>query len=188
LTELLNKKGATLVDLLERVLDKGLIINADLVISVSGIPLVGVNLRAALAGMKTMLKYGLMADLDRRIREHYRVRCAGARPALKLLEDEAVMLRMMGSYLYEEGIMRMWRVGYLYLTNRRLLLFRMEPPEKLLEVPLEDIKGIEVAEAERLGWKRKEIILRMRDKTVLIHGEDVDELEEALLAAVGCKA
>lgn len=59
---------ATLVDLLDRVLDKGLIINADLIVSVAGIPLLGVNLRAALAGMETMLKYGIMQAWDERTR------------------------------------------------------------------------------------------------------------------------
>jgi len=61
---------ATLVDLLDRILDKGLVINADIVISVAGIPLIGINLRAALAGMETMLKYGLMKDLDESIRTY----------------------------------------------------------------------------------------------------------------------
>lgn len=55
---------ATLSDLIDRVLDKGIIINADIVISLAGVPLVGVNLRAALAGMETMIKYGLMQDYD----------------------------------------------------------------------------------------------------------------------------
>jgi len=59
---------ATLVDLLDRVLDKGLVINADLIISLAGVPLIGVNLRAALAGMDTMLKYGVMEDWDYRTR------------------------------------------------------------------------------------------------------------------------
>jgi len=59
---------ATLVDLLDRVLDKGLVINADLIISLAGVPLIGVNLRAALAGMETMLEYGLMKDWDARTR------------------------------------------------------------------------------------------------------------------------
>jgi len=57
-------RHATLIDLLDRVLDKGLVINADIIISVAGIPLLGVNLRAALAGMETMLKYGMMKDWD----------------------------------------------------------------------------------------------------------------------------
>ena len=59
---------ATLVDLLDRVLDKGLVINADLIISLAGVPLIGVNLRAALAGMETMLEYGLMKEWDARTR------------------------------------------------------------------------------------------------------------------------
>lgn len=57
-------RRATLSDLLDRVLDKGIILNADLVISLADVPLIGVNLRAAIAGMETMVKYGLMRDYD----------------------------------------------------------------------------------------------------------------------------
>lgn len=60
--------GVTLVDLLDRVLDKGLVINADLIISLSGIPLIGVKLQAAVAGMETMIRYGIMQDWDEKIR------------------------------------------------------------------------------------------------------------------------
>ena len=59
---------ATLVDLLDRVLDRGLVLHADIIISVAGVPLVGVNLRAALAGMETMLRYGMMTEWDERSR------------------------------------------------------------------------------------------------------------------------
>ena len=55
---------ATLVDLLDRVLEKGLVLNADLLIHVAGIPLLGVNLRACIAGIETMLKYGIWQDWD----------------------------------------------------------------------------------------------------------------------------
>ena len=55
---------ATLVDLLDRILDKGLILDADLIIHVAGIPLLGIKLKAALAGMETMLKYGIWEDWD----------------------------------------------------------------------------------------------------------------------------
>ncbi|MFH1560607.1 MAG: gas vesicle protein [Chloroflexota bacterium] len=58
----------TLVDLLDRVLDRGLVINADIIISLAGVPLIGINLRAALAGMETMVKYGLMKEWDQSIR------------------------------------------------------------------------------------------------------------------------
>ena len=53
---------ATLVDLLDRVLDKGLLINADMIISLAGVPLIAVNIRAAIASVETMLEYGLMRD------------------------------------------------------------------------------------------------------------------------------
>jgi len=66
--EPLLRPQATLVDLLERVLDRGLIINADIIISLAGVPLIGVNLRAALAGMETMRRYGLMEEWDETIR------------------------------------------------------------------------------------------------------------------------
>lgn len=70
--EPIRDKNATLVDLLDRVLDKGLVINADVIISVAGIPLIGVTLRAALAGMETMLNYGLMQAWDEKIRAQER--------------------------------------------------------------------------------------------------------------------
>lgn len=59
---------ATLVDLLDRVLDRGLLINADIVICLAGVPLIGINLRAALAGMETMTQYGLLREWDSSIR------------------------------------------------------------------------------------------------------------------------
>ncbi|GEM_PF-1852409 len=59
---------ATLVDLLDRVLDRGLVLEADIVICLAGVPLIGINLRAALAGMETMVQYGMMQDWDQAIR------------------------------------------------------------------------------------------------------------------------
>jgi len=59
---------ATLVDLLDRVLDKGLFLRADLVISLAGIPLIGATLSLAVAGTQTMLKYGVLSDWDEAIR------------------------------------------------------------------------------------------------------------------------
>jgi hypothetical protein len=47
------------------VLDKGVILDADIMIHVAGIPLLGVKLQAALAGMETMLKYGMWEDWDK---------------------------------------------------------------------------------------------------------------------------
>ena len=64
-----RENRVTLTDLLERVLDKGVILDADLLISIGGVPLIGVNLRAAIAGMDTMLKYGLMKQWDKEVRQ-----------------------------------------------------------------------------------------------------------------------
>ncbi|MBI5232877.1 MAG: gas vesicle protein [Deltaproteobacteria bacterium] len=58
----------TLTDVLDRLLDRGLIVNADIIISVAGIPLVGIVLRAAVAGMETMLAYGMMEGWDKSTR------------------------------------------------------------------------------------------------------------------------
>ncbi len=55
---------ATLVDLLDRVLDKGAVLDADVLITVAGVPLLGLKLRLALAGMETMLRYGIWQDWD----------------------------------------------------------------------------------------------------------------------------
>ncbi|MBI2060269.1 MAG: gas vesicle protein [Nitrospirae bacterium] len=54
---------ATLIDLLDRVLDKGLLLNADLIVSLAGVPLIAVSLRAAIASVETMSKYGMMREL-----------------------------------------------------------------------------------------------------------------------------
>jgi hypothetical protein len=83
---------ATLIDLLDRVLDKGLVIDADIVVSLAGVPLLGISLRAALASMETMMKYGLMKDLDKQIR-----RSARSEPPLNRAEEEgAVLLPLAG--------------------------------------------------------------------------------------------
>ncbi len=53
-----------LVDLLDVLLRDGVILQADVVITVADVPLVGVNLRAAIAGMTTMTEYGFFEDWD----------------------------------------------------------------------------------------------------------------------------
>lgn len=52
----------TLVDLLDRALDKGLILNADVIISLAGVPLIGLKVSLALASIDTMIEYGVWKD------------------------------------------------------------------------------------------------------------------------------
>lgn len=58
------RKYSALVELLDRALDKGVIVAADVIITVAGVPLIGLNLRLGLASIETMLKYGMMNDWD----------------------------------------------------------------------------------------------------------------------------
>lgn len=64
-----RKDEGALTDLVDVLLDEGVVLQADVVISVAEVPLVGVNLRAAIAGMSTMTEYGFFEEWDRRHRE-----------------------------------------------------------------------------------------------------------------------
>ncbi len=57
--EATKETSGTLVDVIDRILDKGLIINADITVSVAGVELLGIKIRAALASFETAAKYGL---------------------------------------------------------------------------------------------------------------------------------
>ncbi|GEM_PF-2950062 len=58
-----NNTTTGIVELIDRTLNKGVILNADLIITVADVPLLAANLRLALASVETMLKYGMMEDL-----------------------------------------------------------------------------------------------------------------------------
>ena len=55
---------AALADLLDRVLDRGAVLAADLVVTVAGVPLLGICLRAALGDVDAMVAHGLFAPGD----------------------------------------------------------------------------------------------------------------------------
>ena len=59
MTTLAPNKSQNLADVVERILDKGLVINADIAVSVAGTELLGIKIRAALASFETAAKYGL---------------------------------------------------------------------------------------------------------------------------------
>ena len=173
-------KNATLVDLLDKVLDKGLVINADIIISVAGIPLLGVNLRAALAGMETMLKYGLMKDWDELTREYAGREWKEKEPTLR--QGEKLILRTFGSHWFSKGIYQDWRTGYFYVTNKRILLFREEPTEVVFEAAYERIRGLAIQ------GKELYILLKKPNETAILHSKNIAELKgtiEKEIEAIG---
>ncbi len=153
---------ATLVDLLDRVLDKGLVIHADLIVSVAGIPLIGVNLRAALAGMETMLKYGVMQAWDEKTREWERKNRQEKQD--DLIAGEKVLLKVPGACHSTDGLFNTWQYGRFYLTPGRLILYHEDFQKILFETPLAEIRGLAHSEEEASPGKkpRRELHLLLK--------------------------
>src|SRR3989338_1790216 len=55
----LQPDAVGLADLIDRILDKGLVINADIKIDLAGTEILGIKIRAALASFETAAKFGL---------------------------------------------------------------------------------------------------------------------------------
>lgn len=167
--------NATLVDLLDRVLDKGLLINADIIISVADIPLIGVNLKAAIAGMETMLEYGMMKDWDLAQR-------AIAREERKLISpiltgNEKIITKTFASHYYSDGIYKAWRTGQLYITNKRIVLFRKEPYEILFETNFKRIRILRTKKRENT----LDLHIYLRNNTLVeLHAKNIEELKKLI--------
>lgn len=59
MTALVPSNSRNLADVIERILDKGLVINADIAVSIAGTEILGIKIRATLASFETAAKYGL---------------------------------------------------------------------------------------------------------------------------------
>lgn len=171
---------ATLNDLIDRILDKGILLNTDLIISVSGIPLLAVNLKLALAGMETMLQYGIMEDWDEAQRAIANKEAQTKEVPLK--KDEYIIFSVFGTHWYSKGIYECWRAGTIYLTNKRLIMFRKAPAEVLFETPYEEIKAMALKEKPHFtGILRQELHLLLKEEEIMpVHSIDTLELKEAI--------
>lgn len=58
-----------LAEFVDVLLRDGAVLDADVVVSVADVPLVGIRLRAAVAGVSTMTEYGLFEEWDDAVRE-----------------------------------------------------------------------------------------------------------------------
>ncbi len=146
---------ATLPDLIEVLLNRGVILHLDLIVSVADIPLIGVSLKAAIAGIETMLEYGMMRQWDEQTRAWVQRSISRSVP---FLADEELVARMAGG-IEQRGLYTTWRPGTVYLTNRRLFVFRREPREMLWESPLAAIRAIDPDPERSVGGEER---LRLR--------------------------
>jgi hypothetical protein len=170
------ERDSSLVEILDRLLNKGAVLNADLIISVAGIPLIGLNLRAALAGMETMLEYGVMQDWDKSSRELY----ARQEMNLKLPPGEEILFKTFGYLWQDEGLISHWVPGIWNITSHRIFLWRRSPGQILFEAPLEDLR---VSRVKALTAEKWELELNFSEGSARISLSDMDEFEEALLKA-----
>jgi hypothetical protein len=174
------ERDSSLVEILDRLLNKGAVLNADLIISVAGIPLIGLNLRAALAGMETMLEYGVMEDWDRNSREQY----ARQEIKLKLPPGEEILFKAFGYLWQDEGIINHWVPGIWNITCQRIFLWLRSPGKILFEASLENLK---VTRLQALTVEKWALELNFSEGSgqgsARISLSDMDEFEEALLKA-----
>ena len=178
--EPVRERGSALNDLLDRLLTKGIVLDLALVIGVAGIPLIGVSLRAAVAAIETMIEYGLLQTWDVKTREYAERELQ--RQKLAFEPGEAPRLETFGSHWYSDGVYRAWRPGRLFLTDRRLILYRRMPPEILFQVSLVRIRGLAVAESIHFNGRRTPLLHLVLDsgEEASLYAEDVANLEVAL--------
>ena len=53
-----------IVEFIDVLLREGVVVQADVIVTVADVPLVGISLRAAIAGMTIMTDYGMFEDWD----------------------------------------------------------------------------------------------------------------------------
>lgn len=63
-----KKNEDALADFVDVILREGAVVQADVVLSVADVPLVGIQLSAAIAGMQAMTEYGMLTEWDEEIR------------------------------------------------------------------------------------------------------------------------
>lgn len=171
-------------DILQKLLDKGLVLNADLIMSVAGVPLLGVNLKAAIAGIETMLEYGMMEAWDKRTREWYEKEYV-KKVEVPLAMDEEIVIKAFGSVWSNQGIVNTWKPGLWYLTNNRLFLWRKEPTEIVFEAPLDKIEGLMVQKEAHFKTERDELYLQFTGGEVgRVYALDIGEFKEAIRNAL----
>lgn len=170
----------TLDDLVEVLLNKGAVLHLDLIVAVADIPLIGVSLRAAIAGMETMLEYGMMRQWDEDTRAW--VERSTARRDLELSDGERHVAHMHGGHLLEDGFQTTWRPGTIHLTDRRLVVLRREPREVLWEAELASVRAVRPESERTVGGEVRTRLRVVLDggREGLLSASDPEKLRELL--------
>lgn len=170
----------SLVELLDRLLNKGLVLNADVLISVAGIPLIGLSLKLLAAGIETMLEYGLFEQFDKNARDwelEHRVN----KPAL--MPEEEAMLKFYGSYSHNKG--KTWNYCIIYLTNSRIFGWNKSFNKILYEVALKDMLEITVVINVHDEKEREELCIKIDNDSFLhLYSQNISEVHSALIREV----
>ncbi len=170
------ERESCLVEVLDRLLNKGAVLNADLIISVAGIPLIGVTLKAMIACMETMLEYGIMEDWDRSSRELY----AGQETHLPLFPGEQILYKTFGYLREDDDLIKCWVPGIWNITSKRVILWIKTPGKVLFETPLQNLRLLRVPASHEV---RKELELIYPEGSTRISLTERNEFEEALAEA-----
>lgn len=177
-----EREGDSLVELLDRLLNKGLVLNADVLISVGGIPLIGLSLRLLAAGIETMLEYGMFEQFDKNTRAwelEHRVN----KPVL--MPEEEVVLKFYGSYSHNKN--KTWNYCFIYLTNNQIFGWNKSFNKILYKVPLKDILEITVVTNVYEEKEREEISIKTNDDSFLyLHTQNLSDVYRKLISGVSC--
>jgi hypothetical protein len=162
------ERDDSLGELLNRMVTKGVLINADIIISLAGIPLIGVKLEAAIASIETMLEYGIFEELDKRTRA-WQLEHRIIRPLL--LENEAIEFEFYGSYFQQRH--PIWKYCLIYVTNRRIFGWNKAFNKVLFEVPLAEICTLYISKGNYQDEDRDELCLSLENEEELyLHSSD----------------
>lgn len=167
-------------DLLERVLDRGAFVKLDLIISVAGIPLVGLFLHAGLASIETMNRYGMFGDWDKSTRAEAALERGPAQLALAVGEN--IVIEQFAMVRSDQGIIRAWRPGRAYLTDQRLLLVRRSPNEVLVSLALRDVAAIGSFDIVEAGVTSEVVCLADASGALVLVRTGEPEMFKAVLA------
>lgn len=179
-----ERENDSLVELLNRLFTKGVIINADVIISLAGIPLIGIKLQAAAASIETMLEYGLFEQLDKNIR-NWELEHRKTKPPLR--RDETIVLKFYGSYFQQSN--PVWRYGFIYLTDHRILGWNKAFNKILFEVPLAKIRKLEIIKEIYQDEERNDLCLSLGGEEKLnLYSGNLTELQGRIYDLIGSVA